>query len=88
MDINTKNSQIQNNINQYKAEEKKDQDNAIKHEPTEQFCSCCKPVDFFDFLNKKKSDVFCRDIFDPEFMGRDNLNKPKSHTVFFKKNEK
>lgn len=84
MDNTTTNSQLQNNINQDKAEEKK-ADNVIKHEPTEQFCFCCKSVDFFDFLNNKKSDVFCRDVFDPEFMGRDNLNKPKFHAVFFKK---
>ena len=62
----------------------------IKQEPnntTEQFCSCCKPVDFFDFLNKKNKDMLCVDIFSnnlcPETSQTHGIKK--AHPVFIKK---
>jgi hypothetical protein len=52
----------------------------------EQFCSCCKPVDFFDFLNKKKnSDMFCSETFVPN--SNFQKSQTKSHKIFVKKND-
>ena len=57
---------------------------------TEQFCSCCKPVNFFDFLNKKNKDMLCVDIFsnklDPENLKESGIKK--THPIFIKKNGK
>jgi len=54
---------------------------------TEQFCSCCKPADFFDFLNKKNKDMLCVDIFSnnlcPETSQSHGIKK--THQVFIKK---
>ncbi len=52
----------------------------------EQFCSCCKPANFFDFLNKKKtSDMFCSETFVPDLKFANNQSK--SHKIFVKKND-
>ncbi len=52
----------------------------------EQFCSCCKPADFFDFLNKKKPlDVFCSETFVSDLKSTNNPSK--THKIFVKKND-
>jgi hypothetical protein len=75
-------SQIDTNTNT-KVEINKEPNNI-----TEQFCSCCKPVDFFDFLNNKNKDMLCVDIFSnklsPE-IGHENSIK-KTHPIFIKNN--
>jgi hypothetical protein len=57
------------------------------NKPTEQFCSCCKPVDFFDFLNNKNKDMLCVDIFSnnlcPETSQANGIKK--AHGGFIKK---
>ena len=81
------NTQKDNNVNQDKTEEKKNLVSPIKTELTEQFCSCCKPADFFDFLNKKNKGMFCYDTLDPGLAGNNGLNKSKPHKIFIKKTD-
>ncbi len=54
----------------------------------EQFCSCCKPVDFFGFLNKRNSDMlgvdFTQTGFGPDYEPVCKISKSK--TIFNKKN--
>ncbi len=51
----------------------------------EQFCSCCKPGEWVDFFNKKKTpDMFCLEVFGPDL---NNQTKSKSHKIFVKKND-
>ncbi len=54
----------------------------------EQFCSCCKPGEWADFFNKKKSsDMFCPEVFNPDSNFPNNQAKFKSHKIFVKKND-
>lgn len=64
----------------------------INQEPnkiSEQFCSCCKPIDFFEFLNNKNKDMLCSDIFSyklaPDSTQTKTHDIKKSNTIFIKK---
>lgn len=66
----------------------KKQINQESNKITEQFCSCCRPVDFFDFLNNKNKDMLCVDIFSNKLCpenGQENTIK-RTHSIFIKKN--
>jgi len=58
-----------------------------QNKPQEQFCSCCKPVDFFGFLNKRNSDMlgvdFTQTGFGPDYEPVCKISKSK--TIFNKK---
>ncbi len=58
------------------------------HQVQEQFCSCCKPGEWVDFFNKKKSaDMFCSEVFVPDSNFSNTSTKFKSHKIFVKKND-
>jgi hypothetical protein len=80
---------VKSNIT-YKEKQQDNLEKTVKqiqsYQVKEQFCSCCKPVDFFDFLNKKKPlDMFCSETFVPD--SKLTSSPTKSHKIFVKKND-
>lgn len=67
-------------------EKPQDQDQT-KNQDQVQFCSCCKPADFFGFLNKRNSDMlgvdFAQTGFGPDFEPVCKISNSK--TIFNKK---